>query len=73
MWKFMEIHGNSWLYTSTNGSVIQCPKCSNKSIYCDIPGCVNPATEMFDEEIDELYVFPVCLCKKCKEEWWRNN
>ena len=42
---------------------------SDRLIYCDIPGCVNHATEMFDEDIDEFYVFPMCLCKKCKEKW----
>jgi hypothetical protein len=42
---------------------------SDKLIYCDIPSCVNRASEMFDEDVDEFYVYPVCLCKKCKEEW----
>lgn len=43
---------------------------SDRLIYCDIPGCVNRATEMFDEDIvDYDYVFPIYLCKKCKGKW----
>lgn len=42
---------------------------SNEPIYCDILGCINPATELFDEDVDEFDSFPMCLCKKCKEEW----
>lgn len=42
---------------------------SNKPICCDMPGCTNLGTEMFDEEADYLSTFPVCICRKCKEEW----
>ena len=42
---------------------------TNSPIICDIPDCVNPAAEIFDENIDETYSFTVCLCRKCKEKW----
>jgi hypothetical protein len=42
---------------------------SYNQICCDIPGCDNLATEMFEENVDESYTFPVCLCKECKEKW----
>ena len=52
-----------------NEDIYSSTQFSDKPIRCDIPGCNNLGTEMFDEEVDDLSTFSVYLCGKCKEEW----